>query len=280
MAIKVYKRNTAGRRNMSIVKPEGVSSNAKPEKSLLAPIKNRAGRSAGKIAVRHRGGGHKRKYRVIDFKQDKFGIPGTVASLQRDPNRSAVIALINYVDGEKRYIVATAGMKEGQKVVSGPEAPIETGNRTQLKRIPTGTTISNIEMKIGKGGQIVRSAGSSAILMAIEKGYAQIKMPSGEIRLINAECYATLGAMSNFEHSAERIGKAGRSRWKRRRPHVRGSAMNPVDHPHGGGEGRQPIGLRYPKTPWGKPALGTKTRRKSRPSSRFIVKRRQEQKRR
>ncbi len=280
MAIKVYKRNTAGRRNMSIVKPDGVS-NKKPEKSLLAPIKNRAGRStAGKISVRHRGGGHKRMYRIIDFKQDKFGIPGTIAALERDPNRSAVIALVHYADGEKRYILASASMRQGDKVLSGPDAPIEAGNRLQLKRIPTGTIISNIEMKIGKGGQIVRSAGGGATLMAIEKGYAQLKMPSGEIRLINAECYATIGAMSNFEHSAERIGKAGRSRWKRRRPHVRGSAMNPVDHPHGGGEGRQPIGLKYPKTPWGKPTLGTKTRRKSRPSNRFIVKRRQEQKRR
>jgi len=280
MAIKVYKRNTAGRRNMSIVKPDGVSHKARSVKSLLAPLTNKAGRSGGKISVRHRGGGHKRKYRMIDFKQDKFGIPGKVAVLERDPNRSAVIALINYADGEKRYILASADMKEGQEVVSGPDAPVKPGNRLQLKNIPTGTTISNIEMKIGKGGQIVRSAGSSAILMAIEKGYAQIKMPSGEIRLINAECYATIGAMSNFEHAAERIGKAGRSRHKRRRPHVRGSAMNPVDHPHGGGEGRQPIGLKYPKTPWGRPALGTKTRRKSRPSSRFILKRRQEQKRR
>ncbi len=280
MAIKVYKRNTAGRRNMSIVKPDGVS-NKKPEKGLLAPMKNRAGRTtAGKISVRHRGGGHKRQYRMIDFKQDKFGIPGTVAALERDPNRSAVIALVHYVDGEKRYILASADMRQGQKVESGPDAPIEPGNRLQLKRIPTGTTISNIEMKVGKGGQIVRSAGSGATLMAIENGYAQVKMPSGEIRLINAACYATIGAMSNFEHSAERIGKAGRARWKRRRPHVRGSAMNPVDHPHGGGEGRQPIGLKYPKTPWGKPTLGAKTRRKSRPSSRFIVKRRQEQKRR
>ena len=280
MAIKIYKRNTAERRNMSIVKPDGVS-HKKPEKRLLAPMKNRAGRStAGKISVRHRGGGSKRMYRIIDFKQDKFGIPGTVAALERDPNRSAVIALIHYADGEKRYILASADMQKGQKIVSGPEAPIVPGNRLQLKRIPTGTTVSNIEMKIGKGGQIVRSAGSGAVLMAIEKGYAQIKLPSGEIRLIHEACYATIGAMSNFEHSAERIGKAGRSRWKRRRPHVRGSAMNPVDHPHGGGEGRQPIGLKYPKTPWGKPTLGTKTRRKNRTSSRFILKRRQEQKRR
>ncbi len=280
MAIKIYKRNTAGRRNMSIVKPDGVS-DKKPEKSLLAPIKNRAGRtSAGKISVRHRGGGHKRMYRIIDFKQDKFGIPGTIAALERDPNRSAIIALVHYADGEKRYILASAGMKKGQVVQSGPDAPIEQGNRLQLLRIPTGTIISNIEMKIGKGGQIVRSAGSSATLMALENGYAQIKMPSGEIRLINEKCYATIGAMSNFEHSAERIGKAGRSRWKRRRPHVRGSAMNPVDHPHGGGEGRQPIGLKYPKTPWGKPTLGTKTRRKHRFSDRFILKRRQERKRR
>ncbi len=279
MAIKVYKRNTAGRRNMSIVKPDGVTDKA-PEKALCAPLKNRAGRGGGKISVRHRGGGHKRLYRIIDFKQDKHGIPGKIAHLERDPNRSAVIALVHYVDGEKRYILASADMAQGQTIISGPEAPIAPGNRTMLERIPTGTTVCNIEMKAGKGGQIVRSAGSGATLMAIERGYAQLKMPSGEIRLVPAACYATIGAVSNFEHSAERIGKAGRSRWKRRRPTVRGSAMNPVDHPHGGGEGRQPIGLKYPKTPWGRPALGAKTRRKKRYSNRWILKRRQEQKRR
>ncbi len=279
MAIKVYKRNTAGRRNMSIVKPDGVT-DKKPEKRLCISLKKTAGRSGGTISVRHRGGGHKRLYRVIDFKQDKHGIPGTIAHLERDPNRSAVIALIHYIDGEKRYILASADMAQGQTIVSGPEAPIAPGNRTTLSRIPTGTTVCNIEMRRGKGGQIVRSAGSGAVLMALDRGYAQLKMPSGEIRLIDENCYATIGAVSNFEHSAERIGKAGRSRWKRRRPHVRGSAMNPVDHPHGGGEGRQPIGLKYPKTPWGKPTLGAKTRRKKRYSDRFIVASRHKQKRR
>lgn len=272
MAIKVYKRNTAGRRNISIVKPD-LLSDRKPEKSLLAPLPKKGGRSQGKISVRHKGGGHKRMYRVIDFKMDKFGIPGKIVSLEKDPNRSAIIALVHYVDGEKRYVLAVLGMKIGQTVLSKDDAPIELGNRLMLKNVPVGTVVSNIEMKIGKGGQIVRSAGSGATVMATEGRYAQLKMPSGEIRLINSECFATIGQMSNFEHSAERIGKAGRSRWLGIRPTVRGSAMNPVDHPHGGGEGRQPIGM-HPKTPWGKPALGKKTRKKKKASNKYIVRRR------
>lgn len=272
MAIKIYKKNHAGRRFMSIVKPDQVSGGA-PEKSLLRPIKKTGGRSNGKISVRHKGGGHKRRYRLIDFRQDKPGIPAKIVQIERDPNRSALIALLSYLDGEKRYIVATAGMKVGQEIVAGPSAPIAEGNRLQIRNIPTGTVISNIEMKIGRGGQIVRSAGSSATLMALEGEMAQIKLSSGEVRLISKECYATIGQVSNFEHSAERIGKAGRNRWKGKRPTVRGSAMNPVDHPHGGGEGRQPIGM-HPKTPWGKPALGKKTRPRQKASNKYIVKRR------
>ncbi len=278
MAIKIYKKNTAGRRNMSIVKPDNLT-DRKPEKSLLVSLTKKAGRAGGKISVRHRGGGHKRRYRLVDFKQDKYDIPAKVVSIEKDPNRSALIALVVFADGEKRYILATEGMKVDQKILISENAPIAEGNRLQLRNIPTGTTVCNVEMTIGKGGQIVRSAGAGATLMAVEKGYAQLKMPSGEIRLVNARCFATVGQVSNFEHSSQRLGKAGRSRWKRRRPHVRGSAMNPVDHPHGGGEGRQPIGLKYPKSPWGKPALGIKTRRKRRYSDRFIIKRRQETKR-
>lgn len=276
MSIKVYKRNTAGRRNMSVVKPDGVVEKA-PEKSLLRPIKKKAGRSRGKISVRHQGGGHKRRFRVIDFKQDKFGIPGKVAALERDPNRSSVIALIHYKDGEKRYILATGGMKVGQTIMSGENAPIENGNRVMLKNIPAGSTICNIEMKVGKGGQIVRSAGSQAKLMALDGELAQVKLASGEIRLIHKDCYATLGQVSNFEHSAEKIGKAGRSRWKNKRPAVRGSAMNPVDHPHGGGEGRQPLGM-HPRTPWGKLTLGKKTRKRNNPTNKYIVRRRNKKK--
>lgn len=273
MAIKVYKRNTAGRRNMSIVKPDELT-DKKPEKSLLAPIKSKAGRSHGKISTRHQGGGHKRRYRLVDFKQQKFDVVGRITAIEKDPNRSALIALVSYVDGDLRYILASEGMKVGEEIVSSENAQIKKGNRTTLKNIPVGTTISNLEMIIGKGGQVIRSAGSGATLMAIDGKMAQIKMSSGEIRLINKNCYATIGRVSNFEHSVERIGKAGRNRWKGKRPEVRGSAMNPVDHPHGGGEGRQGVGLKYPKTPWGKPALGKKTRKKKRYSDKFIVKRR------
>lgn len=272
MAIKIYKRNHAGRRNMSIVKPEGVTEK-RPEKSLVVSKKNFAGRSNGKISVRHQGGGHKRLYRLVDFRQDKWGVPGKIAALEKDPNRSALIALVHYRDGEKRYILATHGMRTGQEVVSGEETPVVEGNRMKLNHIPTGTTICNIELQIGKGGQIVRSAGSQATLMALDGPLATVKLASGEIRLVSKECFATIGQVSNFEHSAERIGKAGRNRWKNVRPTVRGSAMNPVDHPHGGGEGRQPLGM-HPKTPWGKPALGKKTRKRKKASNKYIVKRR------
>lgn len=271
MAIKIYKKNAAGRRNMSIVKPDQVSA-TRSEKSLLRPLPKRAGRSNGKISVRHKGGGHKRLYRLVDFRQDKLGVPGKIAQIERDPNRSSLIALIHYKDGEKRYILATAGMKTGAEVLCAESASVADGNRMKIKNIPTGTIISNIEMQIGKGAQMVRSAGSSATLMALEGEMAQVKLSSGEVRLVPKDCYATIGQVSNFEHSAERIGKAGRSRWKGIRPTVRGTAMNPVDHPHGGGEGRQPLGM-HPRTPWGKLALGKKTRKKK-ASNKYIVRRR------
>jgi large subunit ribosomal protein L2 len=273
MAIKVYKRNTAGRRNMSIVKPDDLT-DKKPKKSLLAPMTQKGGRSHGKISVRHQGGGHKRRYRLVDFRQQKFDVVGRIESIEKDPNRSALIALISYIDGDRKYILASEGMKVGIEIMNGPSAPIKKGNRTMLKNIPVGTIISNLEMFPGKGGQVIRSAGSGAMLMAVDEKMAQIKMPSSEIRLVKNICYATIGKVSNFEHSAEILGKAGRNRWKGKRPEVRGSAMNPVDHPHGGGEGRQGIGLKYPKTPWGKIALGKKTRNKKKYSSKFIVKRR------
>lgn len=277
MAIKVYKKNNAGRRNMSIVKSDLVT-DKKPEKALLAPMKSKAGRSHGKISVRHQGGRHKRRYRLVDFKQDKFDIPGTIAAIEKDPNRSSFIALINYRDGEKRYILASEDMQVGQEVVTGVNAPIKNGNRTILKNIPVGTIISNLELFPGKGGQAVRSAGSGATLTAVDAEKAQVKLASGEIRLVSVHCYATIGQVSNFEHNTISIGKAGKSRWLGKRPAVRGSAMNPVDHPHGGGEGRQGIGLKHPKTPWGKPALGKKTRKKKRYSNKFIIKRREKRK--
>ncbi len=273
MSIKIYRKNTAGRRNMSIVKPDNLT-DKKPEKSLLAPMKKKAGRSNGKISVRHQGGGHKRRYRLVDFKQQKFDVAGKIIAIEKDPNRSALIALVGYKDGDKRYILASEGMKAGVEIVASAKAPIKEGNRTLLKNIPYGTIISNVELFPGKGGQIIRSAGSGATLMAIDGAMAQLKMSSGEIRLASENCYATIGRVSNFEHSAERIGKAGRNRWKNKRPAVRGTVMNPIDHPHGGGEGCQGIGLKYPKTPWGKPALGKKTRKKKRYSNKFIVKRR------
>lgn len=272
MAIKVYKKNHAGRRFMSVIKPEGVTDKA-PEKFLVAPLKSKAGRSRGKISVRHQGGGHKRQYRVIDFLQDKLNIPGKVLSLEKDPNRSSLIALVGFADGEKRYVLAAEGMKRGQEIIAGENAPVTSGNRLPLKNIPIGSIICNIEIKAGRGGQIVRSAGSKATLMALDGEFAQVKLSSSEVRLIGKGCYATLGQVSNFEHSAERIGKAGRSRWLGRRPAVRGTVMNPVDHPHGGGEGRQPLGM-HPKTPWGKPALGQKTRRRKHRSNKYIISRR------
>ncbi|XLQ20314.1 MAG: 50S ribosomal protein L2 [Candidatus Moraniibacteriota bacterium] len=270
MAIKVYKRNNAGRRNMSIVKPDAVT-DRKPEKSLCVSLNQKCGRSNGKISIRHRQRGAKKLYRMVDFKQDKFDIPGTITSIEKDPNRSALIALVVYADGEKRYVLATEKMRVGDKIISGEKVALDDGNRTKLENILSGTEVSNVEMKVGGGGQIIRSAGSSALIMSHDEKYAQIKMPSGEIRLISKECYATIGAVSNFEHNAVKIGKAGRARHMGKRPAVRGSAMNPVDHPHGGGEGCQPIGLKYPKTPWGKHALGVRTRRKKKLSSKYIV---------
>lgn len=277
MAIKIYKRNTAGRRNMSVVKSSMVT-DRKPEKSLLAKMNKKAGRSGGKISVRHQGGGAKQRYRIIDFKQNKFNIWGKVVSIEKDPIRSAFIALINYVDGEKRYIIAPEGLKIDQKIIAKEDAPIKLGNRVKLKNIPIGTVISNVELFSGRGGQIARSAGTGATLSAIDQKIAQVKMSSGEIRLINSECYATIGQVSNFEHNSVTVGKAGRKRHMGVRPGVRGSAMNPVDHPHGGGEGRQGIGLKYPKTPWGKIALGKKTRKKKKYSNKFIIKRRTKRK--
>ncbi|MFA6382859.1 MAG: 50S ribosomal protein L2 [Parcubacteria group bacterium] len=277
MAIKIYKRNHAGRRNMSVVKSDLVT-DKKPEKSLLGAQKSKAGRSWGKISVRHQGGGHKQRYRIIDFRQDKFDIPGKIAAIEKDPIRSSFIALVNYKDGEKRYILASEGMQSGMNIICSETAPIKLGNRTKVKNIPAGTTISNIELFPGRGGQAVRSAGSGAIMAAVEGATAQIKLTSGETRLVSSDCYATIGQVSNFEHNTINIGKAGKSRWMGKRPAVRGTVMNPVDHPHGGGEGRQGIGLKHPKTPWGKPALGKKTRKKKRYSNKFIIKRREKRK--
>jgi large subunit ribosomal protein L2 len=242
---------------------------------LLEPLKKKAGRNAqGRITVRHQGGGHKRKYRIIDFKRDKAGIPAKVATIEYDPNRSANIALLHYADGEKRYILAPVGVGVGTEILSGEGADIKPGNALPLKAIPVGTLIHNIELKVGKGGQMVRSAGASAQLMAKEGKYAQVRLPSGEVRLVAQECMATIGQVGNLEHENITIGKAGRSRWLGKRPVVRGVVMNPVDHPHGGGEGKAPIGRKSPVTPWGKPTLGYKTRKKNKKSDQYIVKRR------
>jgi len=246
----------------------------KPEKKLTYFLKRDQGRSGGKISVRHKGGGHKKRYREIDFSMDKIEIPARVARIERDPNRSARIALLEYQDGEKRYAVAIEGIAVGQKIVVSEKAPIKTGNRLKLKNIPMGTQISLVEMFPGRGAQLARSAGTSVFLMSVESGIAQLKLASGELRTASADCWATIGQISNTLHNTVIIGKAGRSRWMGRRPTVRGSAMNPVDHPHGGGEGRQGIGLKHPKTPWGKPALGKKTRKKHKHSNKFILKRR------
>lgn len=261
---------------MSIVKSPMVT-DKKPEKSLLSKRVRYAGRSGGKISVRHQGSGAKQRYRIIDFKQEKFEIPGIVAAIEKDPVRSAFIALIHYTDGERKYILAPEGLAVGQKVVAANNAPIKIGNRTKLKNIPVGTIVSNLELFPGRGGQAARSAGSGAVLTAVDK-MCQVKMSSGEIRLVDGECYATIGQVSNFEHNSINIGKAGRIRHMGVRPTVRGSAMNPVDHPHGGGEGRQGIGLKHPKTPWGKPALGKKTRKKYKYSNKYIIKRRSKRK--
>ena len=271
MAIKKYKPTSNGRRNMTSSDFAEITTN-KPEKSLLKPIKRKAGRNnQGKITVRHHGGGHKKQYRVIDFKRLKDGIPGRVATIEYDPNRSANIALINYADGEKRYILAPKGLEVGQTILSGPEADIKVGNALPLVNIPMGTTIHNIEMKPGKGGQLVRSAGTSAQVLGREGKYVIVRLQSGEVRLILATCRATIGQVGNEQHELINIGKAGRSRWLGKRPTVRGSVMNPNDHPHGGGEGRAPIGRKSPMTPWGKPTLGYKTRKKKNKTSKFII---------
>jgi large subunit ribosomal protein L2 len=246
----------------------------KPEKSLLRPLKKRAGRNfRGKITVRHRGGGHKRRYRVIDFKRDKVGVPGRVSTIEYDPNRSARIALVVYADGEKRYIIAPVGLRVGDVVSSGPEAEIRVGCSLPLANIPLGTMIHNIELHMGKGGQLVRAAGTSAQLLAKEGRYATVRLPSGEVRLVNAQCMATIGQVGNTDHGNIKLGKAGRKRWLGFRPSVRGSAMDPGSHPHGGGEGRSPIGMPSPKSPWGKPTLGKKTRR-NKSTDKWIVRRR------
>lgn len=275
MPVKKYKPTSPGRRGMSVTDFSGLDKK-KPEKKLLRAKTSKMGRgSAGKITTRHRGGGVKRRYRMIDFKMNKVNIPAKVQAVEYDPNRTAFIALLAYADGEKRYIVAQEGLKKNDKIIVSEKAPIEIGNRLPLKKIPIGTTICNLEMIPGKGGQMARSAGSSVKLMALESGFAHISLPSGKIRIILEDSYATIGQMSNIDHNKVVIGKAGRSRWMGRRPQVRGSAMNPVDHPHGGGEGRQPIGLKHPKTPWGKPALGVKTRKKNKRLN--IYKRRKEE---
>lgn len=271
MGIRKYKPTSPGRRNMSVNTFEEITKH-EPEKSLLKPLKKHAGRNAyGRITVRHHGGGAKRKYRIIDFKRNKDNIPGKIAGIEYDPNRSSNIALVHYADGEKRYIIAPLKLKVGDVIFSGPESDITIGNCLPLKNIPVGTTIHCVELKTGKGAQMVRSAGSSAQLMAKEGNYATLRLPSGEMRLVRIECRATIGQVGNLDHQNVRIGKAGRTRHMGIRPTVRGSVMNPNDHPHGGGEGRAPIGRSGPVTPWGKPALGYKTRKKNKPSDKYIV---------
>ncbi len=274
MAIKKYNPTSPGRRFMSVNAFEEVTAK-QPEKSLTESIKKTGGRNVnGRITVRHRGGGNKRKYRVIDFKRNKDSVPATVKTIEYDPNRTANIALLNYADGEKRYILAPLGLKVGDVVVSGEGADIKPGNALKIEGIPVGTMIHNIELKAGRGGQLVRSAGNAAQLMAKEGKYAQVRLPSGEVRMIPVEARATIGQVGNIDNENINIGKAGKTRYKGFRPTVRGSVMNPCDHPHGGGEGKSPIGRPGPSTPWGKPALGYKTRSKKNQSDKFIVKRR------
>jgi len=271
MAIKVYKAITNGRRHMTSLDFAEITT-SKPEKSLLAPLPKKAGRNnQGKITVRHHGGGHKKQYRIIDFKRNKDNVPAKVATIEYDPNRSANIALLHYVDGEKRYIIAPKELKVGQVVVSGPEADIKIGNTLPLANIPVGTLIHNIELKPGKGGQLVRSAGASAQVLGKEGKYVLVRLKSGEVRMILATCRATIGEVGNEQHGLVNIGKAGRTRWLGKRPTVRGSVMNPNDHPHGGGEGRTSIGRKSPMSPWGKPTLGKQTRSKKARSNKFIV---------
>lgn len=274
MAIKSYKPTTPSRRQMTVTDYSGLSK-VDPEKSLLAPLKKHSGRNnTGRITVRHRGGGNRQKYRIIDFKRDKTGMDATVLTLEYDPNRSAHIALVQYEDGEKRYIVAPHTLKVGDVIRNGADADIKPGNALPLANIPVGTFIHNIELYPGKGAQLVRSAGNTAQLMAREGAYALIRLPSGELRKVPVGCIATIGQVSNIDHENVKVGKAGKTRHKGFRPTVRGSVMNPNDHPHGGGEGKSPIGRPGPVTPWGKPALGYKTRKKHNRSDKFIVKRR------
>ncbi|UCH86036.1 MAG: 50S ribosomal protein L2 [Dehalococcoidia bacterium] len=273
MGIKQYKPTSPGRRGATGYTFEEITKR-KPEKSLTVPLKKKAGRNRqGRITVRHRGGGAKRMLRLIDFKRDNFGVPGKVAAIEYDPNRSARIALIHYADGDKRYILWPVGLKVGDTVMCGPEAEIRPGNALPLRRIPLGTAVHNVELALKRGGQLVRSAGGSAQVMAKEERYVLVRLPSGEIRKILADCLATIGQVGNVEHSQIKLGRAGRARLMGRRPTVRGSAMSPRDHPHGGGEGKSPIGMPGPKTPWGKPALGYRTRRRK-GSDKYIVRRR------
>jgi large subunit ribosomal protein L2 len=274
MPIKIYKPTSAGRRNMSVMDFKNTITTDTPEKSLLAPNNKDAGRNnQGKITVRHQGGGHKRKYRIIDFKRNKDNVPGRVATIEYDPNRSANIALINYADGEKRYIIAPKGLEVGMTIMSGNETDIKVGNALPLMNIPMGSTIHNIELNPGKGGQLVRSAGASAQILGREEKYVIVRLTSGETRKILGTCRATIGEVGNENHELVRIGKAGRTRWLGKRPTVRGSVMNPNDHPHGGGEGKQPIGHASPLSPWGKPTLGMKTRNRKKASGKLIMRR-------
>ena len=277
MALKKYSPTTPGRRFMTGADFSELTTTS-PEKSLLRPLRKTGGRnSKGRVTIRHRGGGHKRRYRLIDFKRDKFGIPAKVMSIEYDPNRTARITLLQYADGEKRYILAPLGIKVGDTLTSGPDAEIKPGNALPLTNIPLGIPIHNLELIPGKGAQMVRSAGGSAIMMAREGAFARIKLPSGEIRLVRVKCMATIGQLGNLEHEGITLGKAGRKRWLGRRPKVRGVAMNPIDHPHGGGEGKS-SGGRHPSTPWGKPTKGYKTRKKNKASSKYIVVGRKQQK--
>lgn len=274
MAVKKYKPTSPGVRSMTVSTFEEITAR-KPEKSLLAPLPGRAGRNShGRMTVRHRGGGHKRQYRIIDFKRTKDNIPAKVASIEYDPNRSANIALLHYADGEKRYILAPVGLTVGNTVISGPGQDIRPGNALPLSDIPVGTQIHAIELKAGKGAQMVRTAGAVAQLMAKEGKYAQVRLPSGEVRMVHIRCRASIGQVGNVSHENISIGKAGRSRWMGIRPAVRGVVMNPCDHPHGGGEGKSPVGRKHPVTPWGRPARGQRTRKKNKASDKFIVRRR------
>jgi len=274
MAIKTYKPVTPGRRGMTVIDYSGLSKVA-PEKSLLETLKKHSGRNSyGRITVRHKGGGNRRKYRIIDFKRNKLGMDAEVMTLEYDPNRTAFIALVKYEDGEKRYIIAPEGLKVGDKVRAGADADIKPGNALPMVNIPVGTVIHNVELHPGKGAQLVRSAGNMAQLMAKENGYAMVRLPSGELRNVPDNCMATIGVVSNADHSNVNIGKAGRTRHMGIRPTVRGSVMNPNDHPHGGGEGKSPVGRPGPVTPWGKPAMGYKTRKKKNRTDKFIVRRR------